>query len=233
MLNCTLGVECILHEHNQHHGHNTHLHITGSAEEDPEVGSPPYEILDVNEVIQGLLNDTDSELSELEHLDAPNEGVYMMCGVLIAMVLVGLIIVLLAVTISKLRKRGDSESSSHHSSQTAPTPMALLGNNPTLSTSASAPAVLATSVVHMTTHNGDPPLSNLYQPPGLWHYPAAHFLYATEQDVTITALPTERPGFCRGMRKNLGGRWKRLVKRKTVPDSCAVSRDHLKQIYVY
>ncbi|KAF4533558.1 hypothetical protein B566_EDAN001044 [Ephemera danica] len=119
-----------------------------SSEEDPEVGSPPYEILDVNEVIQGLLNDTDSELSELEHLDAPNEGVYMMCGVLIAMVFVGLIIVLLA-------------------------------------------------------------------------------------DVTITALPTERPGFCRGMRKNLGGRWKRLVKRKTVPDSCAVSRDHLKQIYVY
>lgn len=31
--------------------------------------------------------------------DAPNEGVYMVCGVLIAMILVALIIVLLAVTI--------------------------------------------------------------------------------------------------------------------------------------
>ncbi|KAL0280859.1 UNVERIFIED_CONTAM: hypothetical protein PYX00_002025 [Menopon gallinae] len=50
-------------------------------------------------VIQDYLNDTDSELSSLSHLDAPNESMYMIGGVLIAMILVGLIIILLAVTI--------------------------------------------------------------------------------------------------------------------------------------
>ncbi|KAL0280860.1 UNVERIFIED_CONTAM: hypothetical protein PYX00_002025 [Menopon gallinae] len=59
-------------------------------------------------VIQDYLNDTDSELSSLSHLDAPNESMYMIGGVLIAMILVGLIIILLAVTISKLRKREEN-----------------------------------------------------------------------------------------------------------------------------
>ncbi|KAG4067008.1 hypothetical protein HA402_012354 [Bradysia odoriphaga] len=52
--------------------------------------------------IQGLLNDTDSELSSLSHVDAPNDVIYMVCGVVIAMILVGLIIILVAVAISRL-----------------------------------------------------------------------------------------------------------------------------------
>ncbi|KYB29305.1 hypothetical protein TcasGA2_TC032183 [Tribolium castaneum] len=52
-----------------------------------------------DETIRGLLNDTDSELSNLSHLDAPNESLYMIGGVCVAMFMVGVIIVLLAVTI--------------------------------------------------------------------------------------------------------------------------------------
>ncbi|CAB3382034.1 Hypothetical predicted protein, partial [Cloeon dipterum] len=35
---------------------------------DGDQASPPYEVVDVNDVIQGLLNTTDSELSSLSHL---------------------------------------------------------------------------------------------------------------------------------------------------------------------
>ncbi|XP_025159732.1 uncharacterized protein LOC105183426 isoform X7 [Harpegnathos saltator] len=52
---------------------------------------------DVGDGHQGHENDTDSY--SLSHLDPPTDSVYMICGVLIAMVLVGVIIVLLAVTI--------------------------------------------------------------------------------------------------------------------------------------
>jgi hypothetical protein len=53
------------------------------------------------------------------------------------------------------------------------------------------------------------------------------------QESNVTPLATEQPGFCKGMRKNLGGKWKRLVRRKSTQETSAVSRDHLKQIYVY
>uniref|UniRef100_A0A1B0C9Q2 Uncharacterized protein n=1 Tax=Lutzomyia longipalpis TaxID=7200 RepID=A0A1B0C9Q2_LUTLO len=52
-----------------------------------------------NNDIQGLLNDTDSELSSLSHLDAPDDVINVVYGVVIAMLLVGVIIVLVAVTI--------------------------------------------------------------------------------------------------------------------------------------
>lgn len=56
------------------------------------------------------------------------------------------------------------------------------------------------------------------------------------QDTLVQNLPTSRPGFVRGFRKNLGGTWRRLVKRKpetevyTIP---AELKPQLKQIYVY
>ncbi|XP_065352287.1 uncharacterized protein LOC135947379 isoform X3 [Cloeon dipterum] len=200
MLNCTLGVECILHEHNSHHHHQHHLHHPSEQANpgDGDQASPPYEVVDVNDVIQGLLNTT----------DAPNEGMYMMSGMLIAMLLVAVIIVLLAVTISKLRKRGDVENAESHVQQPA---------------AAAAPTLVTLA---------EPPMSNLYEPTTAWNYPAAHFLYSnTDQEANITPLATHQPGFCKGMRKNLGGKWKRLVRRKS--DVSAVSLDHLKQIYVY
>ncbi|XP_059469226.1 uncharacterized protein LOC132192984 [Neocloeon triangulifer] len=196
----------------------------GKGAGEGDLGPPPYEILDVNEVIQGLLNDTDSELSSLSHLDAPNDSVYMMSGVLIAMLLVAVIIVLLAVTISKLRKRGDVEPAESHHRPSAPSPVQQHQQQQHSPLPCTTPTLVTLA---------EPPMSNLYEPTTAWNYPAAHFLYSTtDQETTITPLATEQPGFCKGVRKNLGGKWKRLVRRKSAQD-CPVSRDHLKQIYVY
>ncbi|XP_055371758.1 uncharacterized protein LOC129605818 isoform X2 [Condylostylus longicornis] len=67
------------------------------------------------ESITNLINE-DSELSGLSHVDAPNDVMYMVCGVVIAMLLVGLIIILVAVTINKLRKREETSAVSPPSS---------------------------------------------------------------------------------------------------------------------
>jgi len=56
------------------------------------------------------------------------------------------------------------------------------------------------------------------------------------QDTLVHALPSDRPGFAKGFRKNFGGRWRRLVKRKAETDTCAIPpelKDQLKTIYVY
>ncbi|XP_063217927.1 uncharacterized protein LOC134528324 [Bacillus rossius redtenbacheri] len=66
----------------------------------------------------------------------------------------------------------------------------------------------------------------------LWQYP----VYSNDQDSLMHTLPADRPGICRGFRKNLRGRWRRLVKRKPAPEACTIPaelRDQLKQIYVY
>lgn len=49
--------------------------------------------------VQGVLNDTDSDVSDLSHLDGPNESLYMISGVCVAMLLVGVMIILVAITI--------------------------------------------------------------------------------------------------------------------------------------
>lgn len=49
-------------------------------------------------------------------------------------------------------------------------------------------------------------------------------------------LQSDRQGFAKGFRKNLGGRWRRLVKRKPESETCAIPpelKDQLKTIYVY
>lgn len=56
------------------------------------------------------------------------------------------------------------------------------------------------------------------------------------QDTLVHGLSSDRPGFAKGFRKNLGGRWRRLVKRKAETDTCAIPpelKDQLKTIYVY
>ncbi|XP_026827269.1 uncharacterized protein LOC105286474 isoform X2 [Ooceraea biroi] len=204
---------------------------------------------DVGDGPQGHENDT----------DPPTDSVYMICGVLIAMVLVGVFIVLLAVTISKLRKRED-----HHSSvgtvhpeatvvQTATSP-ATIGASPThpngCCTQISTNTVSTDFVNHAcddiypsttttVTPSANPVESFAWQFPPPYpppHMPPAQYALYNDQDTLVHALPSDRPGFAKGFRKNLGGRWRRLVKRKAESDTCAIPpelRDQLKTIYVY
>ncbi|XP_074034050.1 uncharacterized protein isoform X5 [Leptinotarsa decemlineata] len=175
-----------------------------------------------DESIRERLNETDSELSDLSHLDAPSESLYMIGGVCVAMFMVGLIIVLLAVTISKLRKREEHSNSVHPVTDVVlqTTPTAQINNH-----QSSPPQALQTDL----TYRGQILWT---QPPP----PTSQFLYNNNQDTLVQNLPTERPGFVRGFRKNLGGKWRRLVKRKppqevyTIP---AELKPQLKQIYVY
>lgn len=72
----------------------------------------------------------------------------------------------------------------------------------------------------------------------LWQIPPTHpyVVYNPDSDTLVHPLPSEQPGFCHGFRKNLQGRWKRLVKRKPINETYAIPpelRDQLKNIYVY
>ncbi|KAJ8976419.1 hypothetical protein NQ317_014618 [Molorchus minor] len=128
---------------------------------------------------------------------------------------------------SKLRKREEHNNTVHPvtdvvlQTATATTQITTqITNNQT-----SAPQVLHTDL----TYRGQ---FLWTQPPP----PTSQYLYNHNQDTLVQTLPTERPGFVRGFRKNLGGRWRRLVKRKpptevyTIP---AELKPQLKQIYVY
>jgi hypothetical protein len=73
----------------------------------------------------------------------------------------------------------------------------------------------------------------------LWQIPSTHpsVLYNNDREMIVhRQLPLEQPGFCRGFRKSLQGRWKRLVKKKPINETYAIPpelRDQLKNIYVY
>ncbi|XP_018403751.1 PREDICTED: uncharacterized protein LOC108780501 isoform X2 [Cyphomyrmex costatus] len=202
---------------------------------------------DVGDEPQGHENDT----------DPPTGSIYMIGGVLIAMVLVGVLIVLLAVTISKLRKRED-----HHSNVDAVHPEA------TVVQTATSLATIGTPMTHpdgcctqmstttMSTDLGNSvcdehvfattvtPSANPVDP-FAWQFPPpyppphvspAQYTLYNDQDTLVHALPSDRSGFAKGFRKNLGGRWRRLVKRKAETDTCAIPpelKDQLKTIYVY
>ncbi|BES88095.1 Hypothetical protein NTJ_00901 [Nesidiocoris tenuis] len=176
---------------------------------------------DEREIIQKILNGTndESELSSLAHVDAPNEGVYMLCGVVGAMILVGIIIVLLAVTISKLRKREDgsvvtTNNNSNHQNQN-------------------------TTVIEAEVRTPPPtPAIPLEPPPFLWRYSTSSqfSLSNTDQSTLIQNLPCEEISECKGFRKNLRGKWRRLVKKKPQQEVYSIPaefKDQLKQIYVY
>uniref|UniRef100_A0A336M5N5 CSON012486 protein n=1 Tax=Culicoides sonorensis TaxID=179676 RepID=A0A336M5N5_CULSO len=153
MLNCT-DLACVLHHHHfyahlhhlKHHLSDDH-HDSVDYHHETQSEAPPtgYHVESNDEAsIQSLLNDTESDLSQLSHLDAPNDVIYMVCGVVIAMLLVGLIIVLVAVTISKLRKREDSSAGSPVHVES---PQAVLPNEST------------------------PPVTYRQQPPSNWVFP--------------------------------------------------------------
>ncbi|KAK3917355.1 hypothetical protein KUF71_006886 [Frankliniella fusca] len=68
----------------------------------------------------------------------------------------------------------------------------------------------------------------------LWSYPNPTTFSGTK-DALVRELPCEVPQDSKGLRKNLRGKWKRLVKKKP-EDSGGIPpelRDQLKQIYVY
>ncbi|XP_012288866.1 uncharacterized protein LOC105704331 isoform X3 [Orussus abietinus] len=220
MLNCT-DLECILH----HHHYYAHLHqLQPHLRQDRERDALSTAAEDVGDGIQGHENDT----------DPPVDSVYMICGVLIAMVLVGVIIVLLAVTISKLRKREDHGNSVHPEGsvvQTATQVSTIMAasegccTNDLVASETDAPAYAADQFVWQFP----PP----YPPP---HTPPPQYSLYNDQDTLVHALPSDRPGFAKGFRKNLGGRWRRLVKRKPESETCAIPpelKDQLKTIYVY
>ncbi|XP_045765656.1 uncharacterized protein LOC123867596 isoform X4 [Maniola jurtina] len=80
------------------------------------------------------------------------------------------------------------------------------------------------------------PLAFRQQP--LWQFPPPlppPYVYSHDQDNILQPLGNERASF-RSLRKNIGGRWKRLVKKKpeqevyTIPPEL---KPQLKQIYVY
>ncbi|XP_043481632.1 uncharacterized protein LOC122510787 isoform X3 [Leptopilina heterotoma] len=248
MLNCT-DLECILHHHHYHaHLHQLQSYLPGELEEDGLSTAPE----NIRDGIKQHENDT----------IPPSESVYMLCGVVIAMVLVGVIIVLLAVTISKLRKREDHANAQHPEPvvQTATPGNNVVSQTTTTTTSSSSPVdgcctqttVLTTSTTAVVTmdSNGVEPdpiftTNTATAEQFIWQFPPPYpplntpppqYTLYNDQDTLVHGLSADRQGFAKGFRKNLGGRWRRLVKRKPETDTCAFPpeiKDQLKTIYVY
>jgi len=123
---------------------------------------------------------------------------------------------------SKLRKREEHSNSVHPAD-------VVLQTSPAATPAAPQPPA--------TTVLSQDPLP--YRGQFLWQFPPQpqQFLYSNNnQETLVQNLPTERPGFVQGFRKNLGGRWRRLVKRKPTPEVYTIPpelRPQLKTIYVY
>ncbi|XP_034939766.1 uncharacterized protein, partial [Chelonus insularis] len=211
---------------------------------------------DVESGIQSQDNKTDS-LQSLSHLDPPMETLYMICGVLIATALVGVIIILIAVTISKLRKREDHANDQVNAEQPAVVQTATsattnisatttdqmlsqdIRNNGIVNPAATITATEmngitdgSTTVITETTEQFVWQFPPPYPPP---RTPPPQYALYNDQNTLVHGLESDRPGFAKGIRKNLGGRWRRLVKKKNT-DTCAIPpelKDQLKTIYVY
>ncbi|XP_052132756.1 TSC22 domain family protein 1 isoform X2 [Frankliniella occidentalis] len=249
MLNCT-DLECILHHHHYHH----HLHQLQHHLQDGHHAGVADPASEGDDVLH-LLNSTDGELSG-SHLDAPiSESVYIVCGVLIAMVLVGLIIVLLAVTISHNGITTTVEAAAVNNTTATVAGFAVIGsqtavvanNNVAVSTvipvtaaAASPPtscpdsADSASSGLEDDDEESDGVVKSAPLELFLWSHPDPTAFSGTK-DTLVRELPCEVPQDSKGLRKNLRGKWKRLVKKKP-EDSCSIPpelRDQLKQIYVY
>lgn len=99
----------------------------------------------------------------------------------------------------------------------------------------------ATTTTTGTTNEHDDTYANASSPDQfVWQfpppYPPPQYTLYNDQDVLVHTLPTGRPGFAKGFRKNFGGHWRRLVKRKPETETCAIPpelKDQLKTIYVY
>ncbi|RZF35079.1 hypothetical protein LSTR_LSTR009671 [Laodelphax striatellus] len=261
MLNCT-DFECILHHHHynhhenrlQHHlqdnrAHHEHHHVVMSGDTADRQHHEP-DTLNITADDDGIWEPQDSELQSSSHVDDPNETLYMVCGVLIAMVLVGIIIVLLAVTISKLRKREDTlptTTTATPPAATTTTPANHNHNNNVIQHSNNH--IISNGIQQQQNNNTcSQQVTDVIDgpaPPFLWVYhtngtsttnSSQYTLYNNDQDTLVHNLQCEEARECKGFRKNLRGKWRRLVKKKpqqevyTIP---AELRDQLKQIYVY
>ncbi|XP_049533056.1 uncharacterized protein LOC125949767 isoform X4 [Anopheles darlingi] len=216
-----------------------------------------------NGSIQDLLKDTDSELSSLSHVDAPNDVLYMVCGVVIAMLLVGLIIVLVAVTISKLRKREESSSVSpvtasnveapphhhhHHHSVHQQTQPQFQHHNGTSHPQQQQQHHSSSNHHHHSNspqHGGSSPetgysvptpIAFRQSPSTVWVFPPLppqpNIYNASSQDALVH---NEKTGL-KGLKRQLSGRFKRLVSRKAHEPAPVIPpelKPQLKTIYVY
>ncbi|XP_008182060.1 uncharacterized protein LOC100575429 isoform X3 [Acyrthosiphon pisum] len=207
----------------------------------------------LNDIYQGFINSSANPEYSSEHVDVPNEGVYMVCGVLIAMVLVAVIIVILAVTISKLRKREETATAVAAAATAAATAVATANtviNNNNNNVDCQLPHAQPVDVAVVTNVSGD--VGDAPVPlPFLWQYSAKNAaakntngynspyrLYSSDQDTLVCSVPIEETAEHRkGLRKNLRGKWRRLVHKKQQQQDAykipAELRDQLKQIYVY
>ncbi|XP_026814366.1 uncharacterized protein LOC113554639 isoform X1 [Rhopalosiphum maidis] len=253
MLNCT-DAECTLHHHHihvdpiQHHLQDDRQHHEHSSVMSSDAANS------LNDIYPGFINSSANPEYSSEHVDVPNEGVYMVCGVLIAMVLVAVIIVILAVTISKLRKR--EETAVAAAATAAATAVATANtainnnNNNNNNVDCQLPHAQPVDVAVVTNVSGD--VGDAPVPlPFLWQYSAKNAaakntngynspyrLYSSDQDTLVCSVPIEETAEHRkGLRKNLRGKWRRLVHKKQQQQDAykipAELRDQLKQIYVY
>ncbi|XP_021693359.1 probable serine/threonine-protein kinase DDB_G0282963 isoform X4 [Aedes aegypti] len=191
--------------------------------------------------IQDLLNDT----------DAPNDVLYMVCGVVIAMLLVGLIIVLVAVTISKLRKREESSVSPVTATNVEAAPPSSNHNHHNHhqnNNNSSSTNNHHHNNHHSSSNNHSSQLENGYSvptpvafrqsPSSVWVFPPLppqpnlYHYNANSQDALVH---NEKTGF-KGLKRQLSGRFKRLVSRKSHEPAPAIPpelKPQLKTIYVY
>ncbi|XP_052864793.1 box A-binding factor-like [Anopheles cruzii] len=264
MLNCT-DLACVLHHHHfyahlhhlKHHlqdDHDHHAHHHGHENHDPHQAAGEGSDVDNNN-IQDLLNDTDSELSSLSHLDAPNDVLYMVCGVVIAMLLVGLIIVLVAVTISKLRKREESSTVSpvtannveapphHHHNHHQQQQQQQHQNGTSYPQQQQQSHQTHSGSNHQnggstpeTGYSVPTPIAFRQSPSTVWVFPPLppqpNIYSASSQDALVH---NEKTGL-KGLKRQLSGRFKRLVSRKTHEPAPAIPpelKPQLKTIYVY
>lgn len=105
----------------------------------------------------------------------------------------------------------------------------------TITTATTTTITTGTNVEHDDTYaNATSPDQFVWQfpPPS----PPPQYTLYNDQDALVHTLPAGRPGFAKGLRKNFGGHWRRLVKRKPETETCAIPpelKDQLKTIYVY
>ncbi|XP_053595253.1 ras guanine nucleotide exchange factor L isoform X5 [Microplitis demolitor] len=288
MLNCT-DLECILH----HHYYYAHLHQLQQPPIDNAAFSTAAE--DVENGVKSQDNKTDSPQSS-SHLDPPLDTLYMIGGLMIATALVGVIIILIAVTIrvtnqisslfsniirlhakkkSKLRKREDNANDHQVNSEPAVVQTATsacnnnnninnnyqangnYNNNLNLSNGVTTGQMLSSDIrnngivnpaasITASEINGivDGTIVTEANDQLVWQFPPPYpppltpppqYTLYNDQNTLVHGLQGDRHGFAKGIRKNLG-RWRRLVKRKSDMDTCAIPpelKDQLKTIYVY
>ncbi|XP_046804296.1 uncharacterized protein LOC111683110 isoform X2 [Lucilia cuprina] len=245
MLNCT-DLACVLH----HHHFYAHLHHLKNHLQDD---NDHQDLSDGSDLNSNYINHFDSdengsELSSFSHVDAPSDTIYMICGVVIAMLLVGLIIILVAVTINKLRKRDESitttavsiESQQHGRQSRSNSSdnnhyheahdQQIFTNSTAMTDCNDNSALELETITFARTSGGCNTTNGWVFPPKA---PSPNISNCANHDSMITV--GERNGF-KGFKKQFSGRFKRLVSNKTKDTTSPIPAElkpQLKTIYVY